>query len=41
MEKIKNIILDYGNVIFEINFKRTQNALYQLGITDVEHFFFP
>jgi putative hydrolase of the HAD superfamily len=39
MEKIKNIILDYGNVIFEINFKRTQNALYQLGITVVEHFF--
>lgn len=39
MEKIKNIILDYGNVIFEIDFKHTQNALYQLGISDVEHFF--
>lgn len=39
MEKIKNIIFDYGNVIFEINFKRTQNALLQLGITNVEAFF--
>lgn len=39
MEKIKNIIFDYGNVIFEINFKRTQAALLQLGITDAEHFF--
>ncbi|MFI5453520.1 HAD family hydrolase [Pedobacter sp. UC225_61] len=39
MEKIKNIIFDYGNVIFEINFKRTQAALLQLGITNVEEFF--
>lgn len=39
MKNIKNIIFDYGNVIFEINFKRTQNALLQLGITDVETFF--
>ncbi|KQC00710.1 HAD family phosphatase [Pedobacter sp. Hv1] len=39
MEKVKNIIFDYGNVIFEINFKRTQAALIQLGITDAEHFF--
>jgi len=39
MEKIKNIIFDYGNVIFEIDFKRTQNALLQLGITNVEAFF--
>lgn len=39
MEKIKNIIFDYGNVIFEINFKRTQDALLQLGITNVEAFF--
>ncbi|MBB2145277.1 HAD-IA family hydrolase [Pedobacter sp. LMG 31464] len=39
MEKIKNIIFDYGNVIFEINFKRTQAALLQLGIANVEEFF--
>jgi len=39
MEKIKNIIFDYGNVIFEINFKHTQAALLQLGINNVEEFF--
>lgn len=39
MENIKNIIFDYGNVIFEINFKRTQNALLQLGIHNTEQFF--
>jgi len=38
-QKIKNIIFDYGNVIFEIDFVRTQNALLQLGITDVQQFF--
>ena len=39
MKNLKNIIFDYGNVIFEINFKRTQNALLQLGITNVDAFF--
>lgn len=39
MENIKNIIFDYGNVIFEINFKKAQEALFQLGITDIEAFF--
>lgn len=39
MKNLKNIIFDYGNVIFEINFKRTQNALLQLGITNAEAFF--
>ena len=39
MKNLKNIIFDYGNVIFEINFKRTQNALLQLGITNIEAFF--
>jgi FMN phosphatase YigB (HAD superfamily) len=39
MEKIKNIIFDYGNVIFEINFKIAQDAFTQLGITDIEAFF--
>lgn len=39
MQKIKNIIFDYGNVIFEIDFKRAQNALLQCGILNVEEFF--
>lgn len=38
-QKIKNIIFDYGNVIFEIDFKKTQNALLQLGIGNIEDFF--
>ena len=38
-QKIKNIIFDYGNVIFEIDFKKAQNALMQLGIPDIESFF--
>jgi FMN phosphatase YigB (HAD superfamily) len=39
MNTFKNIIFDYGNVIFEINFQRTQAALSALGITDIETFF--
>lgn len=39
MNQIKNIIFDYGNVIFEINFKIAQLALQQLGIADIEGFF--
>jgi len=39
MEKIKNIIFDYGNVIFEIDFRIAQKALAQLGIPDIEEFF--
>lgn len=39
MKGIKNIIFDYGNVIFEINFKLAQLALQQLGILDIESFF--
>lgn len=39
MKKIKNIIFDYGNVIFEIDFKRTQKSLSQLGIENIEDFF--
>jgi len=39
MQNIKNIIFDYGNVIFEINFQVTQNALAQLGIPNIEAFF--
>ncbi len=39
MEKFKNIIFDYGNVIFAIDFAKTQNALSQLGIGNIEDFF--
>jgi FMN phosphatase YigB (HAD superfamily) len=39
MQNIKNIIFDYGNVIFEIDFKKAQSELHQLGIADVEQFF--
>ncbi|MBC7567974.1 MAG: HAD family phosphatase [Pedobacter sp.] len=39
VQKIKNIIFDYGNVIFEIDFKKAQNALSQLGIPNIESFF--
>ncbi|MHA4896153.1 HAD family hydrolase [Pedobacter sp. PWIIR3] len=38
-QKIKNIIFDYGNVIFEIDFKKAQTALAQLGIPNIESFF--
>jgi len=39
MHNIKNIIFDYGNVIFAIDFKIAQNAFQKLGITDIENFF--
>lgn len=39
MDKIRNIIFDYGNVIFTINFKRAQQSFRDLGIQDVENFF--
>ncbi|WP_200890741.1 HAD family hydrolase [Pedobacter lusitanus] len=39
MQKIKNIIFDYGNVIFAIDFRITQNSLKQLGIPNIETFF--
>jgi len=39
LENIKNIIFDYGNVIFEIDFKKTQEALTQLGIINSTEFF--
>jgi len=34
MQKIKNIILDYGNVIFMIDFDKSQAAFTQLGIPE-------
>ncbi len=39
MQNIKNIILDYGNVIFHIDFQRTQQAFKNLGIANVDTFF--
>ncbi|WP_410221388.1 HAD family hydrolase [Pedobacter sp.] len=39
MKKFKNIIMDYGNVIFAIDFNRTQEALTQIGIQNVNEFF--
>ena len=39
MENIKNIIFDYGNVIFEIDFRIAQKTLTQIGIPNIENFF--
>ncbi|WP_051292709.1 HAD family hydrolase [Olivibacter sitiensis] len=39
MQNIKNIIFDYGNVIFKIDFKKAQDAFRDLGIKDVEKVF--
>lgn len=35
MQNIKNIIFDYGNVIFEIDFRLAQQAFTELGVADV------
>ena len=39
MQNIKNIIFDYGNVIFSIDFNRVQQSLKALGISNVDEFF--
>jgi FMN phosphatase YigB (HAD superfamily) len=39
MKNIKNLIFDYGNVIFEIDFKIAQQSFKDLGITNIEDFF--
>ncbi|WP_437919591.1 HAD family hydrolase [Sphingobacterium sp. LRF_L2] len=39
MQKIENIILDYGNVIFMIDFNKVRQAFISLGIKNVEDFF--
>ncbi|MFD0794381.1 HAD family hydrolase [Mucilaginibacter litoreus] len=39
MQNIKNIIFDYGNVIFTIDFKKAQLAFKELGINDPDDFF--
>lgn len=39
MQNIKNIIFDYGNVIFELDFQRLERAFKELGIPDTGTFF--
>lgn len=39
MQNIKNIILDYGNVLFSIDFTRAQRAFTDLGVPDVTRFY--
>lgn len=39
MQKIENIILDYGNVIFMIDFAKSQHAFSQLGIVNAGEIF--
>lgn len=39
MQNIKNIIFDYGNVIFSIDFKRVQQAFKDIGIENVDEFY--
>ena len=39
MQNIKNIIFDYGNVIFNIDFRKVQQAFRDLGVQNVEDFF--
>jgi len=39
MQGIKNIIFDYGNVIFKIDFQKAQQSFVDLGIKNVQEFF--
>ena len=39
MQNVKNIIFDYGNVIFKIDFARVQQSFKELGINNVGDFF--
>lgn len=39
MQKVKNIIFDYGNVIFTIDFPKLKQAFINLGIRDADAFF--
>lgn len=39
MQNIKNIIFDYGNVIFEIDFQKSEQAFRDIGIADTTTFF--
>lgn len=39
MQNIKNIILDYGNVLFDIDFATLRQSFIDLGIEDVDKFY--
>jgi len=39
MDNIKNIIFDYGNVIFALDFNKSRQAWTDLGITDPDAFY--
>jgi len=39
MQNIKNIILDYGNVLFDIDFNRLRQSFIGLGIKEVDAFY--
>ena len=39
MQKIKNVILDYGNVIFMIDFQKVRKSFIDLGIEQGDDFF--
>lgn len=39
MQNIENIILDYGNVLFDIDFSRLRQSFIDLGIPDVDTFY--
>ena len=39
LENIKNIIFDYGNVIFTLDFERSRQAWIDLGINDADTFY--
>ncbi|WP_118197001.1 HAD family hydrolase [Albibacterium indicum] len=39
MQNIKNIIFDYGNVIFELDFQKLEQAFKDIGIPDTASFF--
>jgi len=39
MENIKNIIFDYGNVIFQLDFLKSQQAWKELGIDNADEFY--
>ncbi len=39
MENIKNIIFDLGGIFLNIDFKKTESAFVDLGVTDFHHYY--
>jgi len=39
MQNVSNIVLDYGNVIFDIDFPKLRQSFVDLGIEDVDRFY--